>query len=288
MVGASFEDEIRADIRSMKMELRAIKELQNQILKRLPIPPTEDKDADLPADLEVAVESRVNTDRIEFIKQIEQQQGSIPQVMYEAPGNHSLYENNGQVPNHAAVPHPSYFYVAANPSQDQNAEELERAPPGEAIAGPSQEIVSRPSTLPTQAPGTSYYAAPRGDRGDRPQFRADRQVNEYGKHPVLVYDIPDSLRSYVFSYWRKTAKSDHYMYRCQLCRKVDKHTGILVHGEDFLDDHTAAGHACTPIERTKDKAERMSYKERRSDPNNSVLATMSYWNNVVATIERMS
>ncbi|KIH64881.1 hypothetical protein ANCDUO_04804 [Ancylostoma duodenale] len=200
--------------------------------------------------------------------------------MYEAPGNHSLYENNGQ---------------------DQNAEELERAPPGEAIAGPSQvkccnwkaahEIVSRPSTLPTQAPGTSYYAAPRGDRGDRPQFRADRQVNEYGKHPVLVYDIPDSLRSYVFSYWRKTAKSDHYMYRCQLCRKVDKHTGILVHGEDFLDDHTAAGHACTPTERTKDKAERMSYKclqERRSDPNNSVLATMSYWNNVVATIERMS
>ncbi|KAL6737709.1 hypothetical protein Aduo_011328 [Ancylostoma duodenale] len=68
----------------------------------------------------------------------------------------------------------------------------------------------------------------------------------------LVHDVPSSPLSYIFAYCRKTRTPDVFSYRCQHCRMMGKYTAV--------NDAVCLGHTCEGVERTKDKANRISYE----------------------------
>ncbi|VDN28119.1 unnamed protein product [Cylicostephanus goldi] len=138
------------------------------------------------------------------------------------------------------------------------------------------------------------------------RFRGVREVSQKGIHKVLIYEIPDSSLAYVFAFKGKTSMPDICTYRCMQCKKVNKYTTVLVHGDDFLEDPTRLRHQCIPIKRTKDKATRMSYEvisllqalgkfikelqclqQIRRDEDASLLPTVKYFLDVIDRIENM-
>ncbi|KAL6735472.1 hypothetical protein Aduo_005910 [Ancylostoma duodenale] len=82
-----------------------------------------------------------------------------------------------------------------------------------------------------------------------------------GVYPVLVYDIPGSERCYVFQRYKKTARRDSLIYRCSGCgHKNQKLTSVLVTDDIFHKDPCRLNHNCIPLDRYKNKAERVIYE----------------------------
>ncbi|KAL6723539.1 hypothetical protein Aduo_018531 [Ancylostoma duodenale] len=112
---------------------------------------------------------------------------------------------------------------------------------------------------------------------------------------------------YGFCYHRKSAKENVYIYQCTHCKKIKKYTSIMisaenltsirhfvdvphiqVEGYDFPKDPTRIAHKCIPIERTRDKANRMSYEEVRKDKQAILPFTISCWLKVIDRIETIN
>ncbi|VDM67049.1 unnamed protein product [Strongylus vulgaris] len=112
---------------------------------------------------------------------------------------------------------------------------------------------------------STYYQAPSENEEQQqpvPQNRVEvNPLTERRERPLYrgVKEVRSCL-AYIFQYARKTAKPDTSTYVCMHCKKLKKYTAIRVKGEDFLDDPVMLDHSCLPVERTRDKAERLSYK----------------------------
>ncbi|EYB88718.1 hypothetical protein Y032_0242g3411 [Ancylostoma ceylanicum] len=117
------------------------------------------------------------------------------------------------------------------------------------------------------------------------RYPGERERSQRGVNKVLVYNVPESIPAYVFCYHKKSAKESVYIYQCTHCKKNKKYTSIMVQGDDFLKDPTMVAHGCIPIERTKDKTNRMSYEEVRKDKQATLQPTISYWLKVIDKIE---
>ncbi|KAK6738018.1 hypothetical protein RB195_020238 [Necator americanus] len=52
-----------------------------------------------------------------------------------------------------------------------------------------------------------------------------------------------------------------FVYRCVECKKINKHTSIKVIGDNFMTDLRMLDHQCIPVERARDKFNRMSCEE---------------------------
>ncbi|VDK59857.1 unnamed protein product [Cylicostephanus goldi] len=90
-----------------------------------------------------------------------------------------------------------------------------------------------------------------------PTFRGVRQVSQKGVHKVIVYEIPGGSRSYTFMFKRKSSQPNVATYICAQCKKANTYTAVTVSGDDFMQDPTMLAHACIPVEKTKDKADRL-------------------------------
>ncbi|CAJ0606950.1 unnamed protein product [Cylicocyclus nassatus] len=82
-------------------------------------------------------------------------------------------------------------------------------------------------------------------------------------------------------YRRRTANPEIFAYLRTHCKRSGgRSVFIQEKGDLFLSDPAGLAHVCAPLERTKDKAERMSYEclqERRQHPTGNHLGTQMYW-----------
>ncbi|VDM75414.1 unnamed protein product [Strongylus vulgaris] len=125
----------------------------------------------------------------------------------------------------------------------------------------------------------------------RQRYKGVRELSQRGTHEVIIYEVPNSPLAYVFQYLRKTATETIATYQCRHCKKEKKYTAVLVSDDELLEDPTRLGHMCIPVERTKDKTERLSYETTqniRKNPEASIIPTINYWLKVVDNIENMT
>ncbi|CAJ0593382.1 unnamed protein product [Cylicocyclus nassatus] len=104
----------------------------------------------------------------------------------------------------------------------------------------------------------------------------------------LLFQESESIRSYVFMYKRKRAQSDISQYICVHCKKANKYEAILVSGDMFLEDPVMLRHTCIPVERTKDKADKLSCEQVRGNPEATLHPTINHWLTIFDKIEIMA
>ncbi|RCN37732.1 hypothetical protein ANCCAN_16351 [Ancylostoma caninum] len=123
--------------------------------------------------------------------------------------------------------------------------------------GSSQETAPAPAPPPAPA----ALEPVEEEANEEPIFRGEKNSSKNGVYPVLVYDIPGSERCYVFQHHKKTARGDSLIYRCSGCRHQNqKFTSVLVTDDIFHKDPCRLNHNCIPLNRYKDKAERVIYE----------------------------
>ncbi|EYB98124.1 hypothetical protein Y032_0134g1868 [Ancylostoma ceylanicum] len=60
-------------------------------------------------------------------------------------------------------------------------------------------------------------------------YRGEKDTSKNGVYPVLIYEIPDSERCYIFQRHKKTSREDTVIYRCSGCKRQNgKYTSVLV------------------------------------------------------------
>ncbi|CAJ0596568.1 unnamed protein product [Cylicocyclus nassatus] len=202
-----------------------------------------------------------------------------PYYVRQPTSNQELYATQPIIQQYPHGTVQNEYYVQSLPAQSL-------PPSTNREQAPAPQIQQQQLTQQEEVPPASITSTIRRSAS---LFRGVRDVSQKGIHKVIVYEIPGGTRSYIFMFKRKTSQPNVATYQCGQCKKANTYTAITVIGDDFMEDPTMLAHACIPVEKTKDKADRLSYKclqEVRDDQEAVLQPTINYWLKVLDDIER--
>lgn len=114
-----------------------------------------------------------------------------------------------------------------------------------------------------QKPGSSGLLMEQGDDSESDitgRFIGVLDKSKFGRHPVLVYKIPDQESCYTFALHRTFQRSK--TYRCLGCMKLGLYTAVKVLEDyEFAEDPCSLNHACLPSKWLKEKSRRTFYEQ---------------------------
>ncbi|CAJ0593381.1 unnamed protein product [Cylicocyclus nassatus] len=128
-------------------------------------------------------------------------------------------------------------------------------------------------------PSTENVYVQEADGGS---YKGKKQPSKRGKHEVLVYNLPNTQKSYAFAFVRKNAGYDSY--KCIQCQKSGQWRSIKVRGEEFLSNPSHIQHACDTKNKAEEIATRIAYgkvQELKSDAESAGKKPLREWMKII-------